>query len=588
MLYHSDSIRKEIERVVYALDKRGIARLTTVKLHRVKRDKCMSLYYQTLVNVKGECIGEPISKQSTEMGSCTYKPEKYFTSDGKPLGYEIVQTQTARIRDEMMRNVEKHCQVDWKFFTSGGVYYTIPNKSYDKILQLQRNPEYLAWLDHFNGHKRFLDIISFAIAEKLNSGLYLIERYTKGERPIFSYSRPEASLGIKVFGSFINRERLDQLRVPESKLKGMLQYSHDMAVAFAASQMVDVDTETAVMIDVLYPSAKLVVASRSDFDAESISLVGDLLTVEGKTKTRQAGTTGESWYSVAALMEKYRGISPNNSIRNKFTEGTSIYTPQNRENLFEFFSLPPYTVRSKGLVFIGEDIGMVEPIKAPADGLFSNSFVKIGRRVLPEMLSGIQLTDLIYLVMWLLLRDRIRELGVHARYQAQGDDFSIETEAKNVERVVREGLQPYDKLKSQEGNTTKIAGFLNIFEGDVNSDEDVKITSMETTRVFTSRTTAGSVKAKTDDGLDLTNLPDSGSFTTSIPPEQVKELREQIKIVHKYKYVESTGRKAHQEHFKQLFRHFQEEIKQISPELINRTFLYNPATEEEQIEEGGG
>jgi hypothetical protein len=153
---------------------------------------------------------------------------------------------------------------------------------------------------------------------------------------------------------------------------------------------------------------------------------------------------------------------------------------------------------------IGQDLGLSEPIKSPADALFSRGFMRIGTKVLPLMLSGSGWTQAVYSVFHNYYADKIRPTD---QILALGDDINLLTDV-----TTDEVFTPYKKVKSTnaEQNTKKILGMYSAFSIKPDPMGDEMATIGVVPRVI--KTISSASKRSTDWSESLSDLPDSGEL----------------------------------------------------------------------------
>lgn len=435
-------VRRQIEEVVSSLESYGMFtfRDTLIRVERVRVNRALELYRRTLESVASRTELEPLASTWCE------KAQVSWTSHPADIGYKVRQRHIARIRPQTAHAVEAWAKAGFPFAGGGGVYNTVPNKSYERVVALAKHPELRDAVLHYGDLEGWYTFWDTYLNLRHQASVYLLDALKNRDPEALSRGNESAGLGLKIRGHLPTRGETHQYR---RDLDFLINYQWDRCIAFAASQIAKLDAEDVYLIQVEDPTIRGSIASRSDVDVKDVSWDGSQLIIDAEAGTRQVGGDGTGILSNSKSEKKYFGASVTEQVLRTLALPNVSYPNTNREMLLEAWATgvnpktPPY--------IIGEDIGLTGLLKAGADNLFSRAFLQIGRRVLPEMLSGSSYTQAVYWYFHKQFSQRVR-----GRLMCMGDDVNLIT-TEDTEEV----FQPYTKVKSTkpETNDKKVLGW---------------------------------------------------------------------------------------------------------------------------------
>lgn len=242
------------------------------------------------------------------------------------------------------------------------------------------------------------------------------------------------------------------------------------------------------------------------------------------------------------------------SLLKKYGLENDIYPPfRGMEHLIDLWTADTYdTAKTPDtMVLIGEDIGMMEPLKAGADTLFARSFQKIGTKVMPDLGSGSWYTTITYVFFHILWAQRLKQHHVKFKMVPLGDDVNILLPKSAVE-TFKQVISPYEKIKSTKGSASKILGMLTLRH----PDYWVVMVTPRVQKTLSSASQQSSIWAE-----ELPNqVGESGAANITIPYEIERAVQEALPIVSKMVYFKGK-RDEIKPHFTRTWgegKHFQE------------------------------
>jgi hypothetical protein len=463
----------------------------------------MNDYQRTLSEIKLRIELEPLSSLMT--------PKATISWDSIPqeIGVKVRQTHQGPIRPEMKESVDTWFRSGHPFPSGGGVYGTVPNKSFDRVKKLVEIPELRDAVRILKDLDNWLLFWDRYITLRHEASCVLLDALKTTDPEALSRGNEEAGLGIEIRGTRLQRKDTHRFR---NDLDFLLDYQWDRAVAFAATQMAELPTGEVFLVSVDDPRIKGTIASRSDVDVQEVAWNGDLLTIVCEAGTRQVGGDGTGALSNSKTERKLSGTSVTERVLKELKPSNVFYPNLHRDKLLEAWatgvdpSTPPY--------LIGEDIGLVEPLKAGADNLFCRTFVRIGRKVLPEQLSGEGWTQAVYWYFHQVFARRTKGwmLGM-------GDDLNLVT-ATDTEEI----FHPYVKVKSSKPSTgdKKVLGWW------VRTTKDQAIFAVVPRLV---KTLSSASKRSTEWEEKLSGQGAKGTIELQVPEGVENQVKEMVNLI---------------------------------------------------------
>lgn len=450
--------KQAIKRVMYNLSRFkkhserdfGMFKVSTIKVSRV-----MEIYKSTLLNVRRRYTIEPPSSGFNQ-GETRYTWNSRTHKSG--IGDVVYGTLEGTIRPEFRGLTEAFVASGTSFVSSGGVFCSIPNKSFDRVRGLLENPEFLFPVIRLGMEDLWLDFWSESIPIRYNKTRQMLK--LKSQYPnIFSEHNENAGTGASIRGIRAQRYHLDNF--DSLTLEPFIRHQAGSAILHAATQLIEPPAGSVWLIKYMNPNVLFSVASRSDvdildmrFDPKSGTLYQTF-----EANTRQAGTDVSGLLANAATEAKYFGKSASQEIwehaLNRYSAVEQRPPWADLQNVIDLWTAP--TLDTPGpLVLIGQDLGLDEPIKAGADNLFCGAFIQAGKKTMPHLLSGTWYTSIGYVPFHIHFGRKIRKYG--ATMSALGDDMNILCPREVYDKVV-DCLEPYKKIKGTKGKFSKILGF---------------------------------------------------------------------------------------------------------------------------------
>lgn len=471
-----------------------------------------------------------------------------WRSEKQTIGEKIIVEAMSPMRDEVLDIITAWAAAGYKYGSTGGIFYTVPNKSYMKIKTLHDHEEFLNPVINMEMQQEWIEFFSKMIALRLHYSISMLE--LKEQDPeIFSRDNKEAGCGVLVKGRRVMRSDLDD--IPSEELTWLLDIMAGSAIQFAATQCVDPGSRKVWLTKCLDPRVKGALGARSDGDIEEARLTGDILYTTATFECRQIFANGGGALANAKSEMKHFGKSVMQmNWENAITDLNDYLFPpfKGLSKLVEYWcSATPSTGRGSELTLICNDFGLVDPIKAGADNLFSKCFVEIEGRVMPELTSGAWWTSSAYIPFHRKFCKRFVRAGIIVDMLTLGDDMNARVRFTDLEKG-QNCFSPYKKFKGTDGPDSKILGYMTHRDGDT-------YTVMNTPRIQKS-----TASAKQMASLWANVLPDTvdatGSMEITIPPEideavvkaipAVKELiffkASKSQIVHEIQYAWQKAR----------------------------------------------
>lgn len=219
------------------------------------------------------------------------------------------------------------------------------------------------------------------------------------------------------------------------------------------------------------------------------------------------------------------GSSVTEKVLREYRKRGVEYPYTSKQLLMEVWGLDAKPFPGKKYV-IGNDMGLIDPIKSPADALFSRGFYKIGGKVLPMMLSGSSWTQACYSVFHNAF---IQRGAADDLLLALGDDLNLVT-SSSTEQI----FSPYIKVKGTDPikNTKKILGQYSAFSTNEDPDGTEPAVVGIVPRVF--KTLSSATKKASHWGDTLSNLPQQGKLELEHAPITEQAIQADMQILLPY------------------------------------------------------
>jgi hypothetical protein len=488
-----------------------------VKIERWPARRALDAYRSTLAGIKGKMEGEPPSATMTESVMVQYSTEP------AEIGRRVRQRHVGKILDKVRPLVDKWFRAGAPFPSSGGFYWTTPNKSYERVKELTSVPEQRDIVLNLGVEDLWLSFWEKYLPMRHDVSHQLLALVKSRQDPeALSRGNEEAGTGLQVRNMRLKRKDLVNFA---NDLDFLLPYMFAMGVAFAAVQLAKLSPDSCWVISVYDPRIKGAIASRSDMDVMDVDWNGEYLTLEGVAQTRQAGSDCTGTLANSATEKKLMGASTTEQVvrANKHDRVHYPFTDKNR--LLEVWGLDAKRFPGKRYL-IGEDLGMVAPVKSPADALFSRAYMMIGGRVMPLMLSGSGWTQAVYSVFHNYFASKLT-----------GDDWML-CLGDDINWVTMTGdpsfFGIYEKVKSTlaDKNWKKILGQFSVFGQAEDPFGDLEALIGYVPRNI--KTVSSATKRSTAWGESLSNLGMSGTVELIHPPETVEAVQRDIEVLLPY------------------------------------------------------
>lgn len=436
------SITSQILHAVENLERFGRHRFKAghIEIERVSVQYAIDAYKRTLLAVPLRFELEPLS--SVMVSDATIE----WDAQDQEVGVRVRQTHRGRIRPELKPLLAAWAKAGYPFPSGGGVYGTVPNKSFQRIQDLTRYPELRDSVRHFMDVDSWLLFWEKFITLRDEASTALLDALATTDPEALSRGNEEAGMGIQLRGQRLKRADAYNFR---SDLRFLLDYQWDAAIAFAATQIAVLPADQVFMTKVQDPRIKGSIASRSDVDIKDVNWDGDFLTIQAEAGTRQVGGDGTGALSNSKSERKLSGSSVTEEVIRQIRPPNVFYPNLDKRKLLEFWATgvdpkkPPYV--------IGEDFGLTEPVKAGADNLFSRNFIQIGKKTMPDLFSGRSWTQAVYVYFHI----QFARKAPGSEFLCLGDDLNMRTTTETDEVFA-----PYIKVKSTkpESNDKKMLG----------------------------------------------------------------------------------------------------------------------------------
>lgn len=488
-----------------------------VRIESWSTRRALDAYRHTLLAVPGRIEGE--TPAATMVSDAIVE----WNAEPASIGMKVRQRHIGRVHPKVRPTIDKWVQVGKPYPSSGGFYYTVPNKSYERVVGLSEHPELRDSIIRLGIEDEWLRFWETYLPYRHDVSHHLWQSVLTGSDPeALSRHNERASTGIQIRGRRL--ERADLAGVAR-ELEFLLRYSYAMGIAFAATQIAELPADQVWMITCYDYRIKGALASRSDMDVQDVGWDGERLTINGVAQTRQAGSDATGLLSNSHSERRLTGSSVTEYVIRKFKHPRVEYPFSNKDLLLQVWATDAKPFPGLPYV-IGQDLGLDEPVKSGADGLFSRAFLKLGTKILPCMLSGSSWTQAVYSVFHNYF---IEKAGPNDKFMAQGDDMNLWTlDAKP------EIFDPYTKVKSTDAatNMKKILGLYTAMSIAPDPERKAEATIGIVPRVIKSLSSA--TKRGGAWGETLSDLSTSGNLHIVVPDVIAEAVREDIDVLLPY------------------------------------------------------
>jgi hypothetical protein len=489
---------RRIQEIIDSLEAHGrydSRSLGYIAVERWSTSRYLQAYKDTLNTMRGQVEGEPPSLTMVSEAQVSWRAEP------ADVGMRIHQRHIGTIRPELRQFVTNWANSGSPYPSGGGLYFTRPNKSYSRILELSKYPELRDIILNLNMVELLIQFMDIYLPLRYRVSRQILESMKNGTDPeALSRHNEEAGTGLQIRGRRLKRSDLID---HATDLDFLLPYAYMMGCVFAATQIAKLDHDSVWMIRPYDARIRGAIASRSDTDIHSTRWDGERLTIEATSQTRQAGSDGTGALSNSFTERRLMGMSVTEATLREYRHPRVEYPFLAKQTLLKAWSLDATPFPGKQYL-VGEDLGLMEPIKSPADALFSRAGLHIAGHVLSEMLSGSGWTQAIYAVMH---NHFIEKAAPDDILLALGDDMNLITATSTADIFA-----PYIKVKStnEVENTKKVLGLFQVFSkrADPQGDEQALIGIVP--RVI--KTVSSASKRASYWGERLSNLPEQGEL----------------------------------------------------------------------------
>lgn len=520
--------RKMLEWIVGSLERFGrydFRQNGLVRIERWSRARAFDAYRHTLLSLPGKMEGESPSSTMVEGAIVRWNAEQ------AEVGFRVRQDHVGRVRPKMRDAVSAWVKAGKPFPSSGGFYYTIPNKSYSRVKELSEYPELRDAVINLGIQDEWVSFFETYLPYRHDISRHLLETLVRKVDPAaLSRDNEEAGTGLSIRGRRLKRKDLGDYA---EDLRFLLPYSYAMGLAFAATQIAELSHDSVWVIDCYDHRIKGAVASRSDMDITDVGWDGERLTISGLAQTRQAGSDSTGVLTNSVSEKRLIGSSVTEYVLRKRKREGVEYPFTDRDTLLKVWATDAKPFPNREYV-IGQDFGLSEPVKSPADALFSRGFMKLGTKVVPLMLSGSSWTQAVYSVFHNYFIDKA---AVGDKFMALGDDMTLLTMSTKPEIFM-----PYQKVKSTDPamNTKKILGLYSAFSQEEDPEGKQQAILAVVPRVLKSISSAS--KRGSYWGEQLSNLAPSGSMELSPSPEVSETIEADLDVIAPYLFWKGERR----------------------------------------------
>jgi hypothetical protein len=219
------------------------------------------------------------------------------------------------------------------------------------------------------------------------------------------------------------------------------------------------------------------------------------------------------------------GSSVSEQVLREFRTRKVLYPFSDKHALIDAWSLDAKPFPNQRYV-IGQDFGLLSPIKSPADALFSRAFIKLGSKVMPEMLSGKSWTAASYGV---IHNTFAAKFAPDDEMLSLGDDMNLMTSQTDSSVFA-----PYEKVKSTDPvkNHKKILGLFTAFSDRPDPEGAATAIIGVVPRII--KTISSASKRGTYWGESISNLPLTGKKELTLSEETEVTVSEDLEAIKPY------------------------------------------------------
>jgi hypothetical protein len=457
---------------------------------------------------------------------------------GRP-GITVRGTATGIIRPELREMASIYHHFGCPFMSTGFVYGSVPTKSDARVEKLgiegymyKHVPVRKNFTDEW---REFWEMCTF---ERIVHSVAMLQAY-ETDKTIFSRGIENSGTGYMIRGLRIKRKDLETMNIRKEDLQHILGIMAGTAIAYAVSQATLPGPQYVWMIEINEPSLYGALGARSDADAENVLFdkSSGRMTYDVTAGTRQIFGSGPLLVNAKSEKSLF-GASVTSIIWKKAIKMWNLEEEMfppifSRDKLMEYWT--SHTIdtatHDDDMVLIGQDYGMVEPLKAGADTLSSGAFLKIRNRIIPHLASGDWFTTLSYVPIHYLFAKAFRKAKIPFDAVPLGDDFNCRVPKKYYESAIAL-FKPYDKFKSIKSNISKILGMLTI-------RTEIKWHLLQTPRLMKTVTSASTIDGFWDSLNDL-NLKSEGIIDFYIPAEVEEAVQAALPTMLELGYMSGT------------------------------------------------
>lgn len=488
-----------------------------IRISQISAQHALGLYRQTLIGTTARIEAEPPSATMVTSAMVSWRAEP------ARIGHKVRQTHIGTVRRELRDAVTAWFSAGKPFPSSGGVYSTVPNKSFERVEGLMDHEELRDAVRNLGLQDELILFFEKYMPLRYEVSQHLLQLVKSGTDPLaLSRHNETAGTGLHIRGRRLKRADLASVI---DELDFLLDYAYVMAASFAATQIAPLRPGNVWFIEAYDQRVRGALASRSDMEVLDSNWDGERLTINAVSQTRQAGADGTGTLSNSHTERQTMGTSVTEKVLRDYKDAKVEYPFTNRAMLAYMWSLDAKPFKGKQYV-IGQDFGLSEPVKSPADALFSRAFMRIGAKVVPLMLSGSGWTQGVYAV---FQNYYARRAGPDDRMLALGDDMNLITASATDDMFM-----PYRKVKSTipETNTKKILGMFTKMSTDEDPSGEKPCIIGVVPRVIKTVSSAGKKGSAWADALS--DLPMQGELELEVPKVTQDEITEDMEILKPY------------------------------------------------------
>lgn len=275
------SPRRMIDLVVESLERFGKFDFKTdgyIRIERWSSRRALDAYRSTLNGIKGRLEGETPSATMVSKAYASWSVEK------AEIGVRVRQKHVGIIRPEVRPLVENWIKAGKPSPSSGGFYFSVPNKSYARVADLMKYPDLRDVVINLSLQDPWVLFWERYLPLRHDVSRQMLDLVKTGVDPeALSRHNEKAGTGLAIRGMRLNRADLVKFA---NDLDFLLPYSYAIGVAFAAVQIAKLKPDEVWMVDIYDARIRGAIASRSDVDVTDITWDGERLTLDALAQTR--------------------------------------------------------------------------------------------------------------------------------------------------------------------------------------------------------------------------------------------------------------------------------------------------------------